>query len=629
MKKLACTITIFFVFFSNLNAAGESGAEFLKFETGARPMGMGGAYAGLADDINALWWNPAGLGNLEFKEFTFMHNEAGEGIGHHFSSFIYPVAPLRGTLGGSVNYFYVDDIQGYDEGGMPTKKLKADNLGINLAYGLNYLSPFYLGVTMGYLKENLASYSDSTLSLNAGLIWDTPAENLRLGLNLMNMGGGFEYIEEVSPLPFKVKTGCSYRAKLYGLPLILTADANFPKYRDSYYNIGSEVQFFDLFAVRGGYNSKESPAGGLRLGGGLKNKNISLDYAWNPRGDLAPSHRFSFSLKWGRKFNEAAIEKNIREKFELGKKYYNGGNLIQAYQIFSTILRAAPRHEGAGEYISRIELSIEDAETSKIIEEALRKGKEYLDGNELIKAGEQFETILKLDPDNQRARDYIKTIDERFESVEEAILDRAMENFQASNFDKAWEEFQRVLTLNPDNHTASRHIEKIEQRRKEQEQIKQRLQQERESRILRRQISSHMNSAAANFRNGNWEQTVSDYHQVLELEPGHSQARKSLADTLYRQGDEFYKENNFISSKEKLIQALEYDPDIREAIELLETVKQEMSEKAADLNRQALSRYSAGNLTQAIHLWEKSLEYNPDLEQAAGNLRRAKRELRD
>ena len=39
--------------------AGTAAAAFLKIDAGSRPMGMWGAFTGLADDINTLFWNPA------------------------------------------------------------------------------------------------------------------------------------------------------------------------------------------------------------------------------------------------------------------------------------------------------------------------------------------------------------------------------------------------------------------------------------------------------------------------------------------------------------------------------------------------------------------------------------------
>ncbi len=43
-----------------------------QLHVGARPMGMGETFIGIADDANTLYWNPAGLPQLQRQEFTFI-----------------------------------------------------------------------------------------------------------------------------------------------------------------------------------------------------------------------------------------------------------------------------------------------------------------------------------------------------------------------------------------------------------------------------------------------------------------------------------------------------------------------------------------------------------------------------
>ena len=52
------------------DGAGTVGAAFLKIEGGSRPVGMGGAFAGLANDVNTIFWNPAGLTAVQDQELT-------------------------------------------------------------------------------------------------------------------------------------------------------------------------------------------------------------------------------------------------------------------------------------------------------------------------------------------------------------------------------------------------------------------------------------------------------------------------------------------------------------------------------------------------------------------------------
>ena len=43
---------------------------------GVRAMGMGGAFAGVADDFTAMYWNPAGLAQINRREVrvSFLRN---------------------------------------------------------------------------------------------------------------------------------------------------------------------------------------------------------------------------------------------------------------------------------------------------------------------------------------------------------------------------------------------------------------------------------------------------------------------------------------------------------------------------------------------------------------------------
>lgn len=59
-----------------LPAAGQVPEDALRLSyalspVGARAMGMGSAYTGIANDFSAIFWNPAGLGQMEKGEFSF------------------------------------------------------------------------------------------------------------------------------------------------------------------------------------------------------------------------------------------------------------------------------------------------------------------------------------------------------------------------------------------------------------------------------------------------------------------------------------------------------------------------------------------------------------------------------
>src|SRR6185436_1294683 len=50
-------------------------APFLKIGEGARASGMGEAFTAVADDSTAIFWNPAGLAQVNVVEAQFSHNQ--------------------------------------------------------------------------------------------------------------------------------------------------------------------------------------------------------------------------------------------------------------------------------------------------------------------------------------------------------------------------------------------------------------------------------------------------------------------------------------------------------------------------------------------------------------------------
>ena len=66
--------------------------EFLSLGVGARALGLGGAFVGVADDVTASFWNPAGLAQLNRKELSLMHAETfGSFLNQDFVAFALPL----------------------------------------------------------------------------------------------------------------------------------------------------------------------------------------------------------------------------------------------------------------------------------------------------------------------------------------------------------------------------------------------------------------------------------------------------------------------------------------------------------------------------------------------------------
>ena len=67
LKKFLIIISACLFFFTSLNAQtvfGKYAGEFMAIGVGGRPLGMGGAFTGIANDVTSGYYNPAGLANV-------------------------------------------------------------------------------------------------------------------------------------------------------------------------------------------------------------------------------------------------------------------------------------------------------------------------------------------------------------------------------------------------------------------------------------------------------------------------------------------------------------------------------------------------------------------------------------
>lgn len=89
-------------------------AEFMKIPVGARAVGMGGAFAAVADDATSPYWNPAGMVYLPYREAFLQHAEQfGSLVNHNFGGVVMPLKSAgknRAALGVSATWVGVNDI---------------------------------------------------------------------------------------------------------------------------------------------------------------------------------------------------------------------------------------------------------------------------------------------------------------------------------------------------------------------------------------------------------------------------------------------------------------------------------------------------------------------------------------
>jgi len=284
--------------YSAVNAVAGLANPMENIGTGARAMGMGSAYVGVADDATALLWNPAGLADLKNTELEWDSNLWLAGIVQETALLGLPLGSLGG-LGASINYINFGTLAGYDANGNQTGNYSANEYGFDLGWGMDVLSGLSCGVTLKGNMQSIGSTNYSDLAVDLGALW-SPFPDLRVGLAYTNLGTTINGYAEDSGL----RPGLSYCLHLSDdNQLLLAGSAAWEPLGVSSLQAGAEDRIYQLLSLRIGYehdlaDTQIQGVSGLTAGLGVLVAGINLDYAYLPFGDLGAVNWITLGYKF-------------------------------------------------------------------------------------------------------------------------------------------------------------------------------------------------------------------------------------------------------------------------------------------------------------------------------------------
>ncbi len=327
------------------HAAGSTSATFLKLGVGARAVGMGGAFTGVADDPYAIYWNPAGLASLEGqKNIGFFHNDYFQGLKQEFMLYTAPAEGLAllkrrelrsGVWGVGLDYFYtpkdMERRSGANENdplspiSASEGKFGAYDLALSAGYGWKPRRDLSLGFALKAIRQSIDTKTAASAALDLGVLKDFSwlGEDLTAGFSVQNIGPGIKFISRRYDLPLVFKAGLSGRLPGSGALIALEADKPIDNYPS--FVLGTEYPLIAMLALRAGYRyrymgNELGPWSGFSAGAGIAFGALSFDYAFSPFGELGNSHRFSLNAGFGRSGRTAPMGVKAAARPEAGMR---------------------------------------------------------------------------------------------------------------------------------------------------------------------------------------------------------------------------------------------------------------------------------------------------------------------
>jgi len=311
--------------FDNL---GTSGAQFLKLDVDARVVSLGGANAAVSRGAMALYYNPAGIANLDENSVAFSYTDWIADIKYNYLAYARPF-PGFGNVGVHVAVLTMDDMERttLEEPDGTGEMFGANSWVVGISNAHQLTSRFSFGVTAKYIREKISELSSGSMAFDFGTVYYTGFRTLRIAMSTRNFGtdtkfGGTELettldqdndpttapVEvrlntESHPLPLTFRLGVAYDFEFNeDSKLLATLDGYNTRDRGQQGSVGFEYSWQERLALRAGYKIRTDEES-VAFGGGYDFEipdfgNLGISYAWADLGRLQNAHRFSLVLNF-------------------------------------------------------------------------------------------------------------------------------------------------------------------------------------------------------------------------------------------------------------------------------------------------------------------------------------------
>ena len=334
--KLHLLTLILFVLSSgvntNINAqgkfekSGSAGGQFLKIGIGARAIGMGGSFVAVANDISALYWNPAGITRLENSTLIISHNKWIADTNFEFIGFATTIN-RNSAIGFYFSYLNFGEIE-------QTTVRNPRGTGVTFSaydyaiagtFSHTLIEDFSVGVTLKYIRETIWNLNASTMAFDVGALFNPGIKPITFGVSLSNFSPDLsysgsnlytesEYYDNSDPVDVELRT-TPYPLPLifrfgvaFELPqseersLVVSLEADHLTDSEQKLNFGAEYNFIKGMDWRSGYRFNDDE-GEYSVGFGLRyplSDSVEgiFDYAYQSMGRLLNSHRISIRVNF-------------------------------------------------------------------------------------------------------------------------------------------------------------------------------------------------------------------------------------------------------------------------------------------------------------------------------------------
>ena len=629
-------IILFVLFISHTFSDNVSGS-FLTIPCGSRAPALGGAYIGLGNDIDSIFYNPSGIGFIPSSQLMVMHAQWFQAIKIENAGFAFPLKKL-GSFGFGFRMLTCGGIERRDKpSDNPIEVTGAGYFDISTNFSHLFAKTISIGGNFHIIHQKIVDTSCLSFACDSGFTYSTKSRLFSLGVVIKNLGTKVKFVSEAYSLPLTIGSGVAFR--FAGSKLIVATDIDYIKSGGITIHSGFEANIKNAISPRIGtnYNLKEKKMK-FSMGMGFAVMGLGFDYTFAPFGDLGQTHRFTLSYSFGKA--KGHIEKEIEKEtykgleeqnkkmanslYQTGVNNFNEGRYDEAVNIWDLALIYDPAMTEALEMIDKAR----EKKKTEEISGHLTRAHTRFDYGIIPDAIYECNEALKIDPSNTEAIEMLKSAEEELnrrvnQMKEDArkLYEDASSYYSRGDFKRALELLDQILNIDPNN--------------KDAKELKNYAQLNLDEAIL-----EFVKNAKRYEETGNWLYALKSWRQVLELDPSDSEAKdgesRSLnsitqqKNNLLAKGKELYNNGDYNGAETIFYQVLEISPDNSDAKSYISIISQKKKEKEEKEKIDYYSIYLAGinaytdnKYITAIEYWKQIPEDNTLYSKAQSNIKRA------
>lgn len=204
---------------------GQQAVPFLQIAPDSRAAAMGNSGVALADNANAMFWNPAGLAYQRDPQVGLTHAnwlpEFDAGLFYEYLVGTYHFEDV-GTFGAHVTFLNLGESEQRDDQNVEIGTFRSYDLAIGASYGAQLTDNFAIGTGVRGIISNLAPDTEETggrgrafgAAFDLAALYRSAPQSIggtdvtfSGGVNLANMGPHITYVEADEALPMNLRFG--------------------------------------------------------------------------------------------------------------------------------------------------------------------------------------------------------------------------------------------------------------------------------------------------------------------------------------------------------------------------------------------------------------------------------------